>query len=213
MLKIAALLMLTTAAHAENRFIVTLGGQPLGTLIQSETRLSSRLTNTPLGVFNGTFDGESRSNSSGTTYRGVSQSTRKTRQIEIRQAHDGRIIETTVIPEKDRTPLSTPTAVPTDTLNPVAGFHRLLGQNACPQDFKIYDGRRVIQVTPTGTESNGPQTICTFDYKVVQGRGHLSPLYIKNITLKLTFDPSKYRSGPSLLTLRSGLFAVEFRRD
>jgi hypothetical protein len=213
MLKIAAFLMLTLPAQAETRYIVTTGGQVLGTLTQSESRLTSAFTNTPLGVFNGSFNGESRTTASGTQYRSDSQSSRKSRQIEIRQSPDTRVTDVDIAPESERTALSNPASVPANTLNPVAGFHRLLGQNTCPDAFKIYDGRRVIEITPTGTETNGPVTTCAFDYKVVQGQGHLSPLYIKNITLKLTFDTTLFATGPSLLTLRSGLFAVEFRRD
>lgn len=77
----------------------------------------------------------------------------------------------------------------------------------------LYDGRRVVQVTPKGSDVAGPVKTCVMDYRVVRGKGHLSPLFIKHITVTVTFDPAIVKSGPSLLELRSGLFGVEFRRD
>lgn len=218
MLRLVALMMLfSTPAQADQSYKVFLGGQQLGWLRYegggANARLSSLFDNTPLGVFNGSFEGQSRRNGAGTVYRGKSLSSNKNREIEIRTDPKGRVAEVVVSPQKDQTPLSDPGAVPAGVLDPVAGFGRLIGQNGCPDTFQLYDGRRVVQVTPGKTTKAGDVTTCLMDYRVVQGRGHLSPLYIKDISLRLVFDPAIATNGPSLLTLRSGLFAVEFRRD
>jgi hypothetical protein len=98
-------------------------------------------------------------------------------------------------------------------LNPVAGFGQFLGQNTCPKAFMLYDGRRVVQVTPKSEATTDGVKTCKLDYRVILGKGHLSPLYFKNIAVTVTFDPRVTPSGPSALVMRSGLFGVEFRRD
>jgi hypothetical protein len=212
MLKVAVLLLLATPAAAEQAFDVFLGGHQLGWLRYSGTEGRAELTSlfdrTPLGVFDGTYEGAS----TGRDYRGISQSSNKTRTVEIRQ-HQGRVTEVAITPEKDRTDLSTPAAVPAWVLDPVAGFGRLIAQSRCPDAFRLYDGRRVITVSPGKTSTTAGVTTCDMAYQVTQGRGHLSPLYVRNISIKMVFDPAIAATGPSLITLRSGIFAVEFRRN
>ena len=109
-----------------------------------------------MGVFDGSYEGESRKGAGGTTYRGKSLSSNKNREVEIRADIAGRVTEVAIAPQKDRTALSDPAVVPSGVLDPVAGFGRLLAQNTCPQAFQLYGGRRVIQVTP---ENQTPGTV------------------------------------------------------
>lgn len=218
MLRLAVFLMLLSSpAQADQNYKVFLGGQQLGWLRYEgnaqAARMSSLFDNTPFGVFNGSYQGESRSGKAGVAYRGKSLSSHKNREVEIRGDATGRVTEVVVVPQKDMTALSVPAEVPLGVLDPVAGFGRLLGQSTCPEAFQLYDGRRVVQVTPGKTTDVAGVTTCFLDYRVVQGKGHLSPLYIKDITIKMVFDPAVAETGPSVMTLRSGLFAVEFRRD
>lgn len=222
MAKFLAALFLAVSAlpalAADQTYKVYLGGLELGWFRYSGTsenaRISSLFNNTPLGVFDGSYEGNSRAKSGGAVYRGKSSSTNKNREVEIIRAASGKVAETTISPEKDRTEYSDPTAVPDGVLDPVAGFARFLSQkNGCPEAFKLYDGRRVVQVTPKSSETAGQVKTCVMDYRVVLGKGHLSPLYIKHITVSVVFDPAIAETGPSLLSLRSGLFGVEFRRD
>lgn len=205
------------AQAADQTYRIYLGGLELGWFRYSgapdDARISSRFDNTPLGVFNGSYEGASRSRAGGVLYRGKSLSSNKNREVEIIQSRKGRVSEVTISPTKDQTSYSSPTAVPDGVMDPVAGFGQLLSQQyGCPGAFQLYDGRRVVQVTPK-SETGGPVNTCVMDYRVVLGKGHLSPLYIKNITVTVTFDPAVAETGPSVLSLRSGLFGVEFRRE
>jgi hypothetical protein len=216
---LAALLLLLAlpVQAADQTYKVYALGLGIGSFRYSGTpadaRISSQFTNTPLGVFNGSYEGQSRSSKSGTDYRGKSVSSNKDRAVQIVTNAAGVVTEVSVSPEKDRTAYSDPAALPDGVLNPVAGFGRFLGQNTCPQAFRLYDGRRVVQVTPKSETVSGAVKTCAFDYRVILGKGHLSPLYFKNIAVTVTFDPSVAQTGPSALVMRSGLFGVEFRRD
>lgn len=217
MLKSAAfLLLLALPAHADQTFKVSLGGHQIGWLRysgnESNARLSSLFNSTPLGVFDGSYEGESRKTARGVIYHGKSESSTKSREVEIRSNAAGQTTQVAIAPEKDRTGLSDPAAVPVNALDPVAGFGRLIAQT-CPAAFHLYDGRRVIQVSTKTVTTTGAVTNCEIDYRVVQGKGHLSPFYIKKVAIKMVFDPAVAKQGPSLLTLRSGIFEVAFTRD
>jgi hypothetical protein len=203
---------------ADQTYKIYLGGIDLGWFRYSGTptnaRISSLFDNTPLGVFDGGYEGQSRLQSGRVTYRSKSVSSNKNREVEIVQAKKGRVSEVAISPAKDLTEYSTPAAIPDGVLDPVMGFGQFLSlKNGCPAAFLLYDGRRVVQVTPKSAQTAEGVTTCVLDYRVVLGKGHLSPLYIKNITVTVTFDPSVAKTGPSLLSLRAGLFGLEFRRD
>jgi hypothetical protein len=210
-------LLSAPAQAADQTYKVYLGGMELGWLRYSGTLNNARLTSlfdrTPLGVFDGTYEGSSRARSGGAIYRGKSVSTNKNREVEIISDRSGQVTQTTITPDKDRTELSIPAAVPRGVLDPVAGFGQFLQQKSgCPKAFKLYDGRRVVQVAPKAATS-GAVTSCVMDYSVILGKGHLSPLYIKHITITMEYDPAIATVGPSVMKLRSGIFGVEFRRD
>lgn len=211
------LALAASPAAAEQSYKVFLGGHQLGWLQFSPgttAELRSLFDSTPLGVFDGGYEGRSRNTGDqATQYEGISTATKKSRAVEIISDREGRVADVTITPEKDRTALSNPMEVPQGVLDPVAGFGRLVSGSTCPEAFKLYDGRRVIQVSPGKSSTSGTVTTCWMDYRVILGPGHLSPLYIKSIDIKMEFDPSKANIGPQLLSLRSGLFAVEFRRD
>lgn len=213
---ILAMLALPVQA-ADQTYKVYALGIDLGTFRYSGTpqnaRIISQFDNTPLGVFNGSYEGDSRVRSGGMIYHGKSVSSNKNREVEITTTAAGRVADITVSPAKDRTAYSDPAELPDGLLNPVAGFAQFLGQNTCPQAFKLYDGRRVVQVTPKSESTSGAVKTCVLDYRVILGKGHLSPLYFKTIAVTVTFDPSIAKTGPSALVMRSGLFGVEFRRD
>lgn len=222
MFKILAIALLPLLAQpaqaADQSYKIFLGGTELGWFRYSgssnNARISSVFDNTPLGVFDGSYEGTSRTQSGRVVYHGKSVSSNKNREVEIVLAPKGNVRETMILPAKDQTDYSVPSAVPTGVLDPVAGFGQFLStKNGCPEAFTLYDGRRVVQVTPKSSEAVGSAKTCVMDYRVMLGKGHLSPLYLKHITVTVTFDPAVAETGPSLLSLRSGLFGVEFRRD
>jgi hypothetical protein len=214
---IAIILFAVPAQAADQNYKVYLGGRELGWFRYSgnigKASISSLFDNTPFGVFDGSYSGQSRNRAGGVVYQGKSVSSNKNREVEIIQARLGRVSAVTISPEQDLTDYSLPSAVPDGVLDPVAGFSRFLSaQESCPAAFQIYDGRRVVQVVPKSQNIEGAVRTCVMDYQVVLGKGHLSPLYIRHITVTITFDPAIAATGPSLLSLRTGLFAVEFRR-
>ena len=221
MAKLAAYLLLALLAGpaqaADQTYKVYLGGLQLCWLRYSgppnDAHISSLFDKTPLGVFDGTYEANSQARSGGAVYRGKSTSSNKNREVEILRDKNGKVTQTTISPEKDQTEYSNPAAVPSGVLDPVAGFGKFLAQSGCPDAFMLYDGRRVIEVTPKSTKVSGEVKTCVMDYNVVLGKGHLSPLYIKRITVTTEFDAKIAQVGPSVLRLRSGLFWVEFRRD
>lgn len=205
------------AQAADQTYTVSALGIDLGWFRYSASatnaRIFSQFDNTPLGVFNGSYEGDSRARSGGTLYRGKSIASNKNREVEIQTTRGGKVVDITISPEKDRTEYSDAATLPDGLLNPVAGFGQFLGQNTCPKAFKLYDARRVVQVTPKSEITSGAVKTCVLDYRVILGKGHLAPLYIKNVVITVTFDPSIATAGPSDLVMQSGLFGVEFRRD
>lgn len=187
-----ALIASGSAASAES-FSMSLGDRTLGTLDYSvaggvET-MTSTMNNTPLGVFNGTFQGKSN----GRHYSSASKSSRKTRDISV-LFDAGRAIETVVNPADERTELSDPTLAPTGVIDPVATLGRFINTNGCPEAFRIYDGRRAILVLPVASTQTDSTLVCDMSYSVSHGPGHLSPLYLKSISIKLTYDVSGNQS-------------------
>jgi len=151
--------------------------------------MRSTLDNTPLGVFNGTFEGIT----DGVHYRSISVSSRKTRDIAVRFDH-GVAVETVISPEDERTDLSVASAAPPAVIDPVATFGRFVNASGCPAAFRVYDGRRAVLVQPTNEVTNGTELQCEMSYHVTHGPGHLSPFYLKWISVALTYDVASKQS-------------------
>lgn len=217
MLSIALMLSATTA-QAET-FSVSLGKVTLGQLAYSDssggTTLKARLNNTPLGVFDGTFNGTAKpatvANGGATMhYTGISKSSRKSRTVEVGFAK-GRAVDTKVTPASEATPLSDPAKAPKNITDPARAIGMLINSTGCPARINIYDARRAIALIPTGAEAKNGKLICNVAYKVTAGPGHLSPLKIANAKMQITYDTAK---GQSLrqITLGSGPFNLVLER-
>jgi hypothetical protein len=225
MIRYALLLAIlsTPPAFAEDSsFDVSMGGQKLGRVIYSgqsdgkgQAQIRAVFNNTPLGVFDGTYDASSRpvGNKGEVNYRGLSKSSGKTRDVSITSNAKGRAIAVTISPDKDKTAFSNLANVTVEgLLNPVLTFGRLATSTTCPKAFKIYDARRIIQVTPRASKKVDDVLTCNLDYTVVAGPGHLSPFRFTSLKLTLTYDPTRIKTGPSRFTLRVGIFEVTFSR-
>src|SRR5690606_39001732 len=145
---------------AADTFRAMLGGRVLGTLEYraagaGAAQLRTMLDNTPLGVGDGVFDGQTANERAGgktlLRYTGDSRSSRKSRQISV-LLYQGRVIETQISPAGERTALSVASAVPEGVIDPVTAFGRMIGAGDCPAAFHIYDGRRVIRVRPQSSQ-------------------------------------------------------------
>lgn len=211
------LLLPSPALAADQSYKVLLGGAEMGWLRYSGTpdnaRISTNFNNTPLAVFDGVYEGSSRTRSGETEYQGKSSASAETRDVEIKLTA-GKVTEVTIFPVEDRTKYTDPAAVPTGLLDPVAGFVSLLSQTkTCPKPFSLYDGRRVVQVTQKSEDMVGDVRTCVMDYRVALGKGHLFPLSVKNVIITLIYDPNIANIGPSQLSLSAGLFRVTFQRE
>ena len=196
-------------------FSVNLGDTMLGQLsfqrAASGETVKSWLNNTPLGVFNGTFTGTSRN--AGAAVRefvGVSQSSRKSRKVTV-QISKGRAISTTVTPASEETDLSDIARVPDSVINPVQAIGYLIDADGCPQVIRIYDGRRVIALTPKAAQSGTDTLICDISYTVIAGPGHLSPLRIASANMRLTYATAGQQNLRQI-RMRSGIFTVTLDR-
>lgn len=187
---VAALSCAGIAARAET-FSVQLGSRQLGELTYSggsAASLRSTLNNTPLGVFNGTFAASVEPTSAGTQYRSSSRSSRKTRDINV-LFDGGRAVDAVVTPANEMTDLSNVGSVPAGVVDPVSAFGRFVSASGgCPEAFRFYDGRRAILVQPAAESEVAGQLVCKMNYRVSDGPGHLSPLYIKNVSIALTYE-------------------------
>lgn len=188
---LVALAALGSPAAAET-FGVFLGGRQLGTLEVAEGSLRAVLDNTPLAVSDGTFTASVRPART-EDGRVVTQYLEESAFSSGNEAtsvlfEEGRVVEVVVRPESEVTDLSDPAAVAAGVIDPVAAFGRLAEAEGCPGAFTMYEGRRVVQVAPTGEAREGDVLTCEARYQVVAGPAHLSPLGIEGFNLVMTYD-------------------------
>ncbi len=214
----AVLLGVAATAASADRFSVVVAGDNLGTIDYSDAagggraELTSILDSTPFGVFDGSFAATSVTAGSVIEHASRTRSTRKSRDVALRIA-GGRAETASVTPESEQTDLSQPAQVPAGVVDPVTGFGHLLRTGACPGPVRIYDGRRVTELTATGSSRDGAIVTCNMDYRVVAGPGYLSPLGLTSFRLVLNYDTSA--TGPWVLTrldARTGIFGLSLLR-
>jgi hypothetical protein len=223
-LALCAAFAATTASAETSTFQVILAGSTLGSLTYETdagdgnrpAALRTNLDNTPLGVFDGTWDGTSqpvRTEAGDVVlqFLATTASSRKNRVISILHK-DGQALATEVNPADDATDLSRADQVPTGVLDPVEGFGRIAEGAGCPEPFRIYDGRRVVELTTTGSEQAGNVLTCEVDYEVIAGPGHLSPFRFNSFALDLTYDLSSGRAVLAEADVSAGVFTVRLVR-
>ncbi|WP_299563457.1 hypothetical protein [uncultured Sulfitobacter sp.] len=210
-----AVLALATPVAAQN-FDVVLGGKTLGWMAidtRGAGQLRTTLDNTPLGVFNGTFEGTRRTSGAGTTtFTGISRSSRKSRAVSVNFS-EGRATGVDVEPASERTALSDIAQVPAAVTDPITALGALVHANGCPPTQRIYEGRRVIALIPEPAERNGVLLVCPVSYRVIAGPGHLSPLRISSARMRLTYAVSGSRQTLQQIHLSSGIFSVSINRS
>ena len=203
-----AFILLATTAHADT-YRLMLGGDQIGTLTYSTGSVSARVTDSPLGVGNGTFEATSRPvrlDSGEVVTQYLSNSPAKGRTISV--LHDkGVVRDVTVSPSSDATDLSVPAAVPQGMGDPLTTIGALLAdRTSCPGTQRFYEGRRAITISPTGSTTEGDTLTCTLSYRVTAGPGHFSPLFIRNASMSVRYTGGKWTdlslsSGPFTLTV------------
>ncbi len=217
---LACCLMISPQIALAETFAIQLGKTTLGELRYSANSkgatLTSTLANTPLGVFNGTYEGTSRpakaaDGTQALRYVGVGKSSRKTRSVDVLFAA-GRALETIVIPAKEETTLSDPQKVRGAVTDPVRAIGLLTTAIGCPARINIYDGRRVITLSPTAQERQDTLLICALSYTVTAGPGHLSPLKIAKAKMQVTYSTANNDQQIQNITLGAGMFNLVLTR-
>lgn len=208
---LAALLTLWACAATAQEFSVTLAGAALGTLeFKRDGRtatLRSTFENTPLGVFNGTYLGTSRGSATNATFTAQSRSSRKTRDVQVTIAQ-GRATAVEITPPEEYTEVSDPAQVSPAVMDPVRVIGQLIDAQACPEDLTLYDGRRVVRLTLTGSQTEGSEIQCDLRYRVTDGPGHLSPLGISNARMRLRYATAQGAWQLRQIRISSGVFSV-----
>jgi hypothetical protein len=209
------------AAAQADVFEMRLAGITLGTLTyegrEGGASWRTDLDNTPLGVADGTFIASNQairteSGERAIRYEGRTATSRRDRVIEVIHTAE-RVLSVGVIPDEDATDLSVADRVPERVFDPVEAFQHLLVAEGCPTAFKVYDGRRVVAVTPGTAQQAGGQLSCEMSYDVVAGPGHLSPLGLTSLGVSLLYD--RPETGPQILRemdVRTGLFRLRVLR-
>lgn len=209
-----AALAVATPASADT-FSVKLGGKTLGNMrfnAQGKTaKLTSTLSSTPMGVFNGTFSGTSTGSAANSRFTGESRSSRKQRTVIVEIAKN-RATSTSITPSGELTKLSDVSRVPAGVIDPVRVIGTLVGAGGCPDSMKMYDGRRVVTLTPDGRSNAGETLTCNMSYRVSAGPGHLSPLGISSAKLTLRYDTGGGQQSLQQMQIASGIFRVTLDR-
>ncbi|TDL78408.1 hypothetical protein E2L08_10725 [Palleronia sediminis] len=206
---LALLALLWPAAALAESFSVQLGGRVIGRLELEPASLISILDNTPLGAADGTFRAAFADGAEGRRYEAVNSDGRR-----ITVLFDGTdVAATEVVPASERTPLSDPAAVPEGVLDPITGLRRLVEARDCPPTFRMYDGRRAIEVSPVERRIEGASLVCRLDYRVIAGPGHVSPFRLTNLRLEARYGLSGGAvSGLSGMSVSAGPFSVVLAR-
>lgn len=208
---VALSLLIAGAARAENsRFGIFLGAREIGSVTHSDTSLLSQTVNTPLGAADGKFDAKLTRSGGATQFHSYSSGDDRTVDISWR---GNQPVAVEVAPASERSNLSDPAAVRGPVLDPVRGFGALLRVSSCPSGVRIYDGRRLSQVSTAQASPEEFDLLCKGDYRVVAGPKHMRPLGIGRVQIELGYRQSggAYRLGR--MVLRSGPFAVSVLRQ
>ena len=214
---VLVLLLLAPLPAVAQTFQALLGDRPIGTVTfarsgQADLSLTSDMTDTPLGVGDGTVRATSRparldDGSIVTQYVSAGRTSRKSRDISV-LFDGGTVIDTVVTPADERTGLSDPGMVPAGVIDPVAALGRLVEGAGCPAPFAFYDGRRVVAISTAAERTVGGATVCDLNYTVTDGPGHLSPLRFRTLDVTATYSGG----GLRVLTLGAGGFELRLVR-
>ncbi|MBU2360543.1 MAG: hypothetical protein KKB02_16695 [Alphaproteobacteria bacterium] len=185
-----ATLLAGPALAAQQNFAMMLGNRQLGTLAfdgsGKDVHLLSRLDNTPLGVADGTFEAVTRAKGDTIEYLGVNRGS-KTRDIAVTR-EGTQVTAVTVTPADEMTVLSDISKVPAGTLTTAEAFGVLANGKTCPNPLTMYDGRRVVQMATTAMDTTGETVTCDMSYRVIAGKGHLSPFNFKSLSMTAIYQ-------------------------
>lgn len=157
------------------------------------------------------FLGSSIGSVTNSRFTGESRSSRKQRTVIVEIANN-HANSTVITPTDELTELSDIVRVPAGVTDPVRIFGALVGAGNCPDSMKMYDGRRVVTLTPDGHSNEGDTLTCNMYYRVNAGPGHLSPLGISSAKIILRYDTAGEQRSLQQMQISSGIFRVRLDR-
>ena len=169
---------------------IVYGNKPVGQLsftieedqFYQKLNIFSNISGSPLGLRDGTYNMSSNflkfSTYGNTWYESIKNTGISSRSTLIK-SQSNKILEVKINPKSERTSLSSNVIEIDDFYNPAQALLKVL-TFPCSTEFKVYDGRRLIQVLPTQEKSN---LKCSYSYQVTRGPGHLPPLHLKKFKI------------------------------
>ena len=141
--------------------------------------INGKIFSSPFKVFNGQFNYKTiitKLNNAASTvhYSSSVNATFKHREINYLVKED-HLISVDVFPEKEKTKFTNPKQIDFEFTDPAYAITQLL-TTPCKNSFKIYDGKRIIEVIPIEVAS---KLDCGYVYKIRKGPGHLRPFNFK----------------------------------
>ena len=172
-----------------------------------EIRVDGKISSSLFKIFNGEFKykttfTEKNSRASRLNYESSVDATFKERKINYRVGND-RLISVDVFPKNEETKFSNPEQIDFDFIDPAYAITKLMS-TPCKDSFKVYDGRRIIEVIPTGPAS---KLECGYVYKIEKGPGHLSPFNFKTFEISTFFDQDR-NAGSLAIIVKTGPFKL-----
>jgi len=172
-----------------------------------EIHVEGKISSSPFKVFNGRFKykttfTEINSGAPRLHYESSVDAIFKERKINY-WVKNNRLISVDVLPKREETKLTNPKQIDVNFIDPTYAIIKLLTM-PCKDSFKVYDGRRLIDVI--AIESNS-KLECRYLYKIQKGPGHLSPFNFKTLKISTYFDQSR-NSAFRYMIVKTGPFKL-----
>lgn len=196
-------------------FSISFLGKEIGTINVREVsninskviHLNGKISSSPLKIFNGRFEYKTtitklNKAASRIHFKSSVDATFKQRKINYWVNND-RLIAVDVFPKNEKTIFTNPNRIDFEFIDPAYAITQLL-TTPCKNSFKIYDGRRIIEVTSIKPAS---KFSCGYRYKIQKGPGHLSMFNFKTFEISTFFDQEGNSASRSMI-VEAGLFKL-----
>ena len=193
------------------RKIGTIEVREVSNIDSKEIHVNGKISSSPFKMFNGAFKYKTtftkiNSGASQLHYERSVNATFKERKINYR-VKNNRLVAVEVFPKREETKFTNPKRIDFDFIDPAYAIIKLLS-TPCKGSFKVYDGRRLIDIIAIEPTS---KLKCGYVYKIEKGPGHLSPFNFKTFKI-LTFFDQHGNSANRTMTVKAGPFKLILNR-
>jgi hypothetical protein len=176
---------------------LVLGQRVLGWVKFTESQASNTLNlfaefnNTPMGVMDGTFEASQKpfqadDGTMGTKYQRTSMSSKSRRVLTV-LFEGGRPTSQWAEPPYRKAVGLSASEIPVATGDLLDAFTRVYHAQDCPGSFEMYEGHRLVRLTPQSRVERDGKLFCDMNYFVVLGPGHLAPFRFRSFDLTLVY--------------------------